>query len=70
MLHRHKNPSANLSPDTRELIARLAGPLHKRGISRQVFRECLTEADAPVPKASLDRWVHFYAQTGRVFTPV
>ena len=70
MLHKHKNPSADLSPDTRELIARLAGPLHQRGISRQVFRECLAEADAPVPKASLDRWVHFYAQTGRVFTPV
>jgi hypothetical protein len=69
MLHKRKNPSAELSTDTRELIARLVGPLDKRGISRQVFRDCLAEADAPVSKASLDRWVHNYARSGRVFTP-
>ena len=69
MLHQRKNPSAELSTDTRELIARLVGPLDKRGISRQVFRDCLAEAEAPVSKASLDRWVHNYAQSGRVFMP-
>lgn len=55
MLREHKNPSTELSTDTRELITHLVGPLHKRGISRQIFRDCLAEANAPVSKASLDR---------------
>lgn len=69
MLRKRRNPSAELSTETRELVARLVGPLHKRGISRQVLRDCLAEADAPVSKASLDRWVYDYTQSGSVFSP-
>ena len=66
---KRKNPSTELSTETRELIARLVEPLHKRGISRQVFRDCLAEADVLVSKASLNRWVYDYTQLGSVFTP-
>ena len=34
-----------------------------------MFRDCLAEAEAVVPKASLDRWVHDYTQSGTVFSP-
>ena len=66
MLRKRKNPSTEISTGERELIARLVGPLRKRGISRQVFCDCLAEADTPVPKASLDRWVHDYTQARTV----
>ena len=56
MVRKRKNPSTELSTDTRELIARLVEPLNKRGVSRLMFCDCLAEADAVVPKASLDRW--------------
>lgn len=69
MLRVHKNPSTELSTDTREVIAHLVGPLHKRGISRQIFRDCLAEANAPVSKASLDRWLYDYTQSGSIFKP-
>ena len=61
-------PSTELTASQRELVARLVVPLQSRGISRAAFREILAEAHFPVPKASLDRWVHSHLATGRVFS--
>jgi len=45
MLREHKNPSTELSTDTRELIAHLVGPLHTAfsltRILGQVSKRCL-----------------------------
>ena len=65
---KRKYPSTELSTDQRELIAHLVGPLEARGISRSVLRDALADAEIPVPKSSLDRWVHAYVTTGRIFT--
>lgn len=62
-----KYPSTELTPSQRELIARLAGPLQARGISRAVLRDLLAEAHFLISKASLDRWVHSHLTTGQVF---
>lgn len=59
-------PSTELTASQRELIARMVIPLQSHGISRTVFREILAEAHVPVPKASLDRWVHSQLATGHV----
>ena len=63
-----KYPSTELTTSQRELIACLVAPLKSREISRAVFRELLAEANFTVPKASLDRWVHSYLATGKIFT--
>ena len=65
---RRNYPSTELTASQRELIARLVVPLQSRGISRAVFREILAEAHLPVPKASLDRWVHSHLATGSVLS--
>lgn len=67
MHSQHKYTSTEVTTSQRELIARLAGPLQSRGISRSVFREILAESHVTVSKASLDRWVHSNLATGRVF---
>jgi len=70
MLRKHKNPSAELSADLLEFIARIVGPLHKRtGLSRKAICDCFAEAGAPVSKARMDRWIGDYTQSGSVFTP-
>ncbi|MFZ0255994.1 MAG: hypothetical protein WAN46_10155 [Gammaproteobacteria bacterium] len=69
MSEKRKYPSTELSTAQRELIARLAGPLEARGISRSVFRDILADAEITVPKSSLDRWVRAHAVTGKIFTP-
>lgn len=68
MSEKSKYPSTELSTGQRELIARLVGPLEARGISRSTFRTILAEAEFPVPKSSLDRWVHAHLVTGTIFT--
>lgn len=68
MSSHRKYTSTELTTSQRELIARLVGPLQARGISRAVFREILAEAHSPVPRPSLDRWVHAHLETGFVFT--
>jgi transposase len=68
MSRRHTYPSTALSTDQRELIARLAGPLEARGLSRAAFRDVLAGAEISIPKSSLDRWVRAYAATGSIFT--
>jgi hypothetical protein len=65
---KRKYPSTELSTDQRDLVARLVGPLERRGISRSVFRDVLVDAGIIVPKSSLDRWVRAHAVRGRVFT--
>ncbi len=67
MIRKSKYPSTELSTSQRELIARLVGPLEARGISRSTFRTILAEAEFPVPKSSLDRWVHAHLTTGAIF---
>ena len=67
MIRKSKYPSTELSTGQRELIARLVGPLEARGISRSTFRTILAEAEFPVPKSSLDRWVHTHLTTGAIF---
>lgn len=61
-------PSTELSPGQREIIARLVAPLESHGISRSAFRRILAEAEIPVPKSSLDRWVHAHLTRGAIFT--
>jgi hypothetical protein len=68
MPKRRKYPSTELTISQRELIAGLVGPLKSCGISRALFRKLLAEANFTVPKASLDRWIHSYVATGRIFT--
>ena len=59
-----KYPSTDLSPDQRELIARLAEVQQAQGISRERFRLCLENAGYGVSKASLDRWVNSVTSSG------
>lgn len=68
MPNKRKYPSTELSTGQREIIARLAAPLESRGISRSAFRSILAEAEIPVPKSSLDRWVHSHLTSGTIFT--
>jgi len=67
MSKKRRYSSTELSTDQREIIARLAGPLEARGISRALFRDVLADAKIIVPKSSLDRWVHAHAATGSIF---
>lgn len=65
-----KNQSTELSTDLLQFVARIVGPLHKHsGLSRKAIRDCFAKAGAPVPKASIDRWIDDYYQSGSVFTP-
>lgn len=68
MLGKRRYPSTELSTGQRELIARLVGPLEAHGISRAAFRRILAEAEVPVPKSSLDRWVHAHLTRGTIFS--
>ncbi len=64
---KRKYPSTELSTDQRDLVARLVGPLERRGVSRSVFRDVLVDAGTIVPKSSLDRWVRAHAVRGPGF---
>lgn len=64
VLAKRKYPSAELSVDQRELIARLTVLLQAQGISRELFCVCLESAGYKVSKASLDRWVNSLASSG------
>ena len=68
MASKRKYPSTQLSPDAREMIARVAGPLAERGVNLSDLRAALEEAGYEVPKRSVHRWVHDLAETGNVFT--
>ena len=68
MTPKRKYASTKLSTDAREMIARVAGPLAKRGVNLIDFRAALEEAGYEVPKRSMYRWVHDLAETGKVFT--
>jgi len=57
-------PSTDLSPDQRELIARLCETLQVQGVSRERLRFCLDGAGYKVSKGSLDRWVSTVASSG------
>lgn len=65
---KRKYPSAELSTGQRELIARLVGPLERRGISRTAFRDLLADANITVSKSSLDRWIHAHVSNASIFT--
>ena len=64
VLAKRKYPSAELSVDKRELIARLTEFLQEQGISRELFRVGLENVGYKVSKASLDRWVNSVASSG------
>ncbi len=64
VLAKRKYPSAELSVEQRELIARLTVLLQAQGISRELFCVCLESAGYKVSKASLDRWVNSLASSG------
>lgn len=65
---KNKYPATELSPDQRELMARLTEPLQAQGIPRDLFRACLDNAGYQVSKASLDRWVCSLASSGRALS--
>ena len=65
---KRKYPSSELSTGQRELIARLVGPLERRGISRTAFRDLLADANITVSKSSLDRWIYAHVSNASIFT--
>ena len=57
MYGKRKFTATDLPTDLREFIARLAGPLEARWISRSTFCDVLSNAGISVSKEDLDRLV-------------